>query len=139
MLEDNGTFKPLKASIDKILGTDITSAGSLTGFLEAVNVHKENKFFIYPPVGPKKVECVFKHDELFEKVREGIEKYVNVVGTLFYKSKGLHPYKIRVEKIEIYPPENKLPSLMSLRGIAPGLTGGKDSVAFVREQREAEE
>ena len=133
----------LNASIEKILGKDITSKGSITGFLDIINVHSsvhsKKVFWIYPVIGPQKIECFFNHDELFEKVKEGIERYVNVMGTISYRGKDLCPYKIQVEDIEVYPPKEELPGLLELKGIAPELVGGKDAVTFIREIRDAEE
>jgi len=128
----------LNAGIDKILGTNITTRGSVSGYLEAINVHSGNKFFIYPIVGAKKVECVFEHS-LIERIKEGIERYINVVGVLYCRSKEPYPHKIKVEDIEIYPSEDDLPKLMDLKGIAPNLTGGIDSVNYIRKIRDEEE
>ena len=58
-------------------------------------------------------------------------------GTLRYKQNEVFPYQIDVEKIEIHPPEEELPTLASLRGIAPDMTGSLDSVEFVRKLRNA--
>lgn len=129
----------LNVSIEKILGKDITSKGSITGHLDILNVHSRNVFWIYPTIGPQKIECFFNHEKLFEKVKEGIERYVNVMGIISYRGKDLIPYKMTVENIEIYPLENELPILLDLKGIAPELVGGKDAVTFIREIRDAED
>lgn len=125
-------------NIEAIFGQEIASSGSLTGFLDAVNVHGQNQFYIYPLVGPTKVRCVFP-ENLLDAVREGIKRYVDVVGILRYREREPFPYLIEVEKLEIYPRPEDLPTLASLRGMAPNATGGVDSVAFVRALRDANE
>lgn len=127
----------LETNIEKILGEDITSAGSVMGYLDAVNVHGVNHFYIYPTIGPTKLLCAFP-DKLLDSVRKGLKGYVSVSGTLRYKKREIFPYQIDVEDLEIYPPSEKTPSLSSLRGMAPKVTGGLDSVAFVRKLRDAD-
>ncbi|MGH8003743.1 MAG: hypothetical protein ACRECJ_03345, partial [Limisphaerales bacterium] len=62
---------------------------------------------------------------------------VSVSGTLRYKKREVFPYQIDVKNLDIYPPSKKLPSLNSLRGMAPNVTGGLDSVTFIRKLRDA--
>ena len=127
--------KQLEVNIDKIIGEDIKSEGSVSGQLDVVNVHEKNIFFIFPVVGPSRIQCVFP-DDLLDEVRAAIKKYVTVSGTLRYKQNEIFPYQIDVKKIEIHPPEDELPTLASLRGIAPDMTGDVDSVEFVRRLRD---
>lgn len=128
--------KQLEVNIEKIIGEDIKSAGSIAGQLDVVNVHEKNLFYIYPVVGPARIGCQFP-DELLDEVRAAIKKYITVSGTLRYKQNEVFPYQIDVEKIELHPPEQELPSLASLRGIAPDMTGDVDSVEFIRRLRNA--
>lgn len=123
----------LEARISQVIGEDILSEGSLGGYLETVNVHGKNEFFIYPTVGGK-IECSFP-EELLEKVKDGIKRHVNAAGTLRYKKNEVFPYCIDVRSLEIFPPENELPTLESMRGIAPDATGALDSIEFVRRLR----
>ncbi len=126
--------KQLEVNIDAIIGEDITLEGSVGGYLDVINVHDKNAFFIYPVAGPTRVECYFS-EELLETVKGGIKRHVNARGTLRYKRNELSPYRVDVENIEIYPPEEQLPTLESLRGVAPEITGEEDSVEFVRRLR----
>ena len=41
--------------------------------------------------------------------------------------------------IEIYPPEDELPTIFDLRGIAPNATGDRKSEDFIRDLRNAEQ
>ena len=111
------------------------SRGAITGHLDELKVHSSNQFFIYPPVGPNRIRCNFK-DELWPKIKKGIKKYVNAIGVLHYKEGAAFPDEIDIEDIEIYPPENELPTLESIRGMAPKVTGNLDPVVFVKKLRE---
>ena len=128
----------MEANIDSILGEDITSEGSMEGFLELVNVHRQNNFYIYPTITPTRVACIFPL-EMLPKVGQGLKRYVSVSGLMRYKKIEVYPHQIDVREIEIYPKENELPSLASLRGMAPNATGNLDAVTFVRRLRDAEE
>jgi len=125
-----------EANIDKILGKDIVSEGSVTGQLDAVNVHARYEFHIYPVIGPTKILCRFP-TELIQTVKAGIRKQVNVTGKLRYKEKDIFPYQVDVKEIEIYPDKEELPTLSSLRGMVPRMPG-QDAVSFVRRLRDEE-
>lgn len=131
--------KQLETNIHKILGELIyTSKGTVAGYLDAINVHGIYYFFVYPSIGSTRIRCNFK-EGLLTKIRQGIKRYVNVFGVLHYRQGEAFPTEIDAEDIEIYPKEDELPTLGSLRGMAPGMTGDLDSVAFVRKLREAYE
>lgn len=123
----------LEARIDHIIGEDILSEGSVGGYLETVNVHGKNEFFIYPSVGGK-IECDFP-ESFLEKVGGAIKHYVSASGTLRYKRNEIFPYRVDVRDLEVFPPESELPTLESLRGAAPEITGELDSATFVRKLR----
>ncbi|MDQ3562993.1 MAG: hypothetical protein M3436_02265 [Pseudomonadota bacterium] len=123
--------KEIETYIDKIVGPDELTRGSISGTLEYFNVHAgANLFRIYPIVGPKKVECHFPN-ELLSKAIAGVTKYVNVEGELRYKSREPFAYAINVIDIEIFPDDQQLPSILDLRGIAPSATGNLTSEEFV--------
>lgn len=125
----------LKAKIDVLLAEVDITEGSIEGVLEAINIHEEaNVFRIYPIVGPKKVSCHFPN-RLREDAIGAIDKFVSIEGTLKYAKNAPFPHEIKVSKIEAYPPEDELPSLEDLRGIAPEATGDMSSEEFVRKIR----
>jgi hypothetical protein len=126
----------LKAKIDVLLADVDSSEGSIEGVLEAINIHKgANVFRIYPIIGPKKVSCHFPN-KLREDAIRAVDSFVSVEGTLKYMKKAPFPHEIKVSKIEVYPPEEELPSLEDLRGIAPNATGDLSSEEFVRKVRD---
>lgn len=124
------------SKIAKIIGPDELAEGSMYGTLEWLNIHRNiNRFHIYPTVGPDKIDCEFPSD-IKPQVIAAIDKYVQVSGQLRYKHLEKFPYAINVEHIEVLPPENELPTLYDLRGIAPDATGDLSAADFVRTLRD---
>jgi len=129
--------RSFEKQIRKIIGEDQIMDGSIEGSLEMINFHGgANKFNIYPIVGPQRVTCHFPK-ELLKDAILSVGQYINVEGKLCYKERDKYPYGLYVKSIEIYPPENELPSIFDLRGIAPDATGELSSGEFVRKIRDA--
>lgn len=136
----NGTQVNIKQDFeDKIArmkGSEISFEGAIFGHIEALNVHNKREFRIYPIIGPNSIVCDFP-EKLFDMVKDGVKRYVKISGNLKRKAREFEPYKIIVDKIKIFPPEDTLPSLSSLEGKAPNMTGGVDSTTFIRSIRDA--
>lgn len=135
----NGDNLPLTAglsdNIEFILGEDEYEEGSVTGMLQHVNVHGNQKIFtVYPSAGEPKLKCSFT-EKLRERVVKAVDRYVEVSGTVKYRGGGLYPYLMLADDIDIYPDESSLPSAGELFGIAPNATGEKSSEEFVRDLR----
>ena len=110
---------PLASHIDNILGPDEYEYGSETGTLDQINVHNQNIFTIYPTLrGVPKLKCIFL-PELRQEAIGAVDRYVRVEGEKKFKShfRSRNPYEMVVQKIEVYPPEEELPTIESLRGI----------------------
>lgn len=124
------------ANIDLAIDKEYVEISTIDGDLEEINVHnKTYTFKIYNAgVHGKVISCQFP-PELLDEAQKALGHGVFISGDFHYKAGDNTPYKIEVSKIELLPPEEDLPSLRDLEGIAPGLTGGKSSVEFVREQR----
>jgi hypothetical protein len=128
-----------EARIDLLLGTDVLRDGSIEGMLEAIYLHnKANKFYIFPTVGPSKVVCHFS-DDMMSGAIAAINRYVRVSGQLKFKERGFFPHEVEVEEMKVHPYESDLPTLVSLRGLAPNATGKLDSVDFIRSIRDAQD
>lgn len=121
--------------IDRLLGSEGVQAGSMSGRLDAINVHNNaNKFYLYPALGPKKIVCHFPASMVADAI-SAIQKRIEVSGTFKYRQRDRFPYEIEVDSLRVFSLE--CPTLASLRGISPNATGDLDSVAFVREIRNA--
>lgn len=129
--------KAFQSSIDEIIGPDELVEGTVSGTLERINLHNTTRFDIFPTIGPKQVACDFK-PELKESAIRAIDHYVSVGGKLRYKRLEQFPYAVNVESIEVFPPEEELPSLFDLRGMAPDLTRGLSIEKFVEAIRDGE-
>jgi len=129
--------KEFKTKMNLVIAPEEKSSSFIRGMLEYINIHEnKNVFRIYPDIGPRKIVCHFS-EELTKKAIEAIGKYVEVKGELRFRAVSKHPHEIFVEEIEIFPPEEELPTLYELRGIAPDLTGDLSSEEFVRKIRDA--
>jgi hypothetical protein len=125
----------LPTSVDKVLGPDEFEDGSMTGRLEKINLHRNsNVFTLYSTMDHWQLRCVFDRSLRTDAVN-AVDRHVTVFGRMKYKSRDAHPYEMRVEEIEVHPADENLPRLADLRGIAPGLTGGKTSVEYVAQIR----
>ncbi|MDI9408531.1 MAG: hypothetical protein QM523_04735 [Candidatus Pacebacteria bacterium] len=123
--------------IYKILGTDLVELGSVRGDLHLVNIHsKEKKFIIYPVIGAKKVSCYFD-DSFFEKIKAGLDRFVEVSGKVYTKNNMKFPYKIEVEAIDILPNQDEIPLLSDLMGVYNRVNyGGKNNEEYLAERRD---
>lgn len=110
--------------IDKIIGPDQIIAGSITGLLLAINLHNTTRFELYPAVGPKKVACDFP-SAMKKRVIEGLDRNVRVIGRLRYKQWADHPHAIGAEDLEVFPPDDELPTILDLRGLATREAGSE--------------
>ncbi len=126
-----------KDNLERIIGPDESAQGSISGVLEAINLHNALKFQIYPVVGASRVLCHFAEAQKAQVIA-GLDKYVRVTGRVLYKSWSQHPHAVHVDQVEIFPPDDELPTLHSLRGTAPDATSGVPADVFIRERRDAE-
>ncbi len=126
----------LEQRIEGMLGDVRTAFGSFSGALDSINLHADaNRFTIYPAAGPNRLSCHFNRKQ-FASVVDGLGRHVSVKGTLRFYGKEPFPHSVEVEELEVLPRDSELPSLASIRGIAPKATKGQDSVAFVRQLRD---
>ena len=124
-------------NIDKLIEDAFLSQGEVAGQLDRLDVHGRYEFELFPPLGGK-VTCEFE-PHLLSKVLKAIKRHVNVVGMLHYAKQEPNPQRVRVESLDVRPRNDDLPTLASLRGIAPDCTGGVDSVDFVRAIRDEQD
>ncbi len=127
--------KKFENKVSEIIGPDELVEGSMAGMLEWLNLHNTNIFHIYPIIGAKKIVCNFPK-RLKEKVKTAIDSHVEVYGELRYKKWSNFPYAMNVSDLDILPPDDELPTLFDLRGVAPNATGELSSVEFVRAIRD---
>jgi len=109
--------------------------GSFIGRLEAINLHGDRRFTIYPALGPKSLQCRFSKS-LTKAAIGGVDQRVEVSGRLKYRPHESFPHEIVVREIRVLPDETDLPSWDDMRGLNPDATGGQTSEDFVRRLRD---
>lgn len=121
--------------IDEHLAEQEQCFSTLEGMLEKLNVHRQaNVFTIYSTVGPAHVTCHFP-PPLVDKAISAVKRRVAVSGIAKYRKFDAYPHHVDVTQLEIYAPEDQLPTFNDLRGIAPDATGKQASEQFIREFR----
>jgi len=130
--------KEIGGRVQLLQGVEYTTIGSVSGRIEAINIHEgKNEFRIYPIIGPKKVVCNFP-SRLEQEAVESLAHKVTVYGEMKYRPRDKFPHALNVDKIIVHPPDDELPKLGELRGIAPNMTGGMSSEDFVRTLRDGD-
>lgn len=105
--------------VEGLLGPEEVAWGTMTGMLEALNLHERNIFYLYPAIGPRSVKCTFDR-ELRPVVRDAVEHYVEVAGKIHYRKRYQFPQTITgVYRITTLDTDPHRPKLSDLRGIAP--------------------
>lgn len=138
LIADNQSEVLVKHDIARTIETYLEEerkyVGVLRGKMEYLNLHEgQNTFKIYPIVGPSVVPCKFK-PALRAKVKEAVDRYVEVSGILYHRRGDEFPYQIDVEDLEIFPEETKLPSIFEIKGMVKGMQN-KSSEEILEEGR----
>lgn len=123
----------LRENTQKIIGPDEESLGSISGRLEAINLHQQNVFWVYPPVGAYKIKCFFRKEQKTHAI-EAIDKYVTIFGILRYKQRDDFPYAMDVDELVVNAPE-RLPDISLFDSKAPKPTGSISPDQFIRNLR----
>lgn len=119
-----------KSNLETILGPDEESEGSISGHLEALNLHNANRFTLFPPIGPKRVSGTFPR-RLRATVKAALESFVTVSGKLKYKAWSDLPHTIIAQEIDVHEPDEDLPRFADIRGVMRGRLGQLNSAEFV--------
>lgn len=122
-----------RAQVDE----EIAAVGWFSGSVDALNVHGDHYFYLYPPAGPTRIKCIF-NPALLDQVKSAVKQYTTVYGLVEYTESSPFPTRIVVDRLEAHPDEGDLPTLTQLWGTAPNLTGDIDEVTYMRLLRDAE-
>jgi len=127
--------RSIQDAVEGMLGDDVATFDSLSGYLDALNIHAEPVFYLYPPTVARGIRCFFAPSVL-EKVTGALARYVTVTGEFLYHARETFPVRIDVQLFEVNPSTDNLPRLRSLIGSLPGLPEGLTSEAYVRARRD---
>lgn len=108
--------------------------GSLSGMLKAIDIHGRFVFAIYDILTGRRTRCHFT-EELFEEAQASLRHRVIVSGRIRYNRQG-HAISMRADKLYRMRPAERLPQFRA--GEEIDITGGMDSVEFIRRMRDAE-
>lgn len=120
--------------LEAIVGPDEIAHGTISGMLEAINIHNTNRFTLYPPLGPRIVHGRF-HSDLRPRIKDAIGNFVTVIGRLKFKAWAPFPHGVIAEDIDIHEPDSELPNLKEVRGAFKGNTGNLNSAEFIDQLR----
>ena len=129
-------------SLERIRKREIRGVTTIVGKVEALNLHHPSniRLRIYPEIG-QSVECRIPIGDK-ETALRAIDKRAAITGEARYRPDAVHPlilrpYRIDTEKsgIEIFEPGPNPPKISDFHGAFPNLTGGKDTLEYLRELR----
>lgn len=108
------------ANINTMLGSTWSAIGSVEGWMEGLNVHASNRYFnVYDVLTGARVKCDFGHRIPAEEIGAAAEKRVSVHGEIKYREDG-EIANVVAHSIEVFPPEDALPSANHVLGILGG-------------------
>lgn len=119
--------------LEQVIGRDEFSYGSISGTIEELNVHGENRFRLYPIVGPSRVIGHFRSRDR-KRFTGAMDKYVTVYGRLRYKTWEKYPHEILADDINIH--DTEVPTLKDLKGVSPGATGDLTTQEYLDDLRD---
>ena len=108
---------------------------TLMGRVQKIDLHGRQSFVIYDTLTDHPVTCFFK-DELYRKVIKALKERVSVTGSVKYNRNSETASSMRVESIEIMQRGKNPPRFKD--GEAIDITGGIDSVEYIRRMRDEE-
>jgi hypothetical protein len=130
-------YEPLRVTrefeekVAALIGPEEVAWGTMTGFLDALNLHERNVFYLWPRVGPKRLHCTFNRI-IRDDVKAAIEHYVQASGRIHYRRRDDAARSMSsVYNVEVLDAAPEGSRLSDLRGIAPEITGGMDTRDFV--------
>jgi hypothetical protein len=104
------------ANVEQILGQQVREIGTIEGRLEAINVHRNRFFNVYDPLTARSIRCDFGQRIGSTVIGEALEQRVAVYGEIVYRESG-EIVRIIAQSIEVFPPEEELPTADDVLGI----------------------
>ena len=112
------------------------SPGSVEGTLETVSLQGSSRFTIYHSRTKKAIRCdIPKGSDLLDQAKEALGSRVLVAGLLHTNVCG-EPLRILANTLRIFPENHELPSITSLGGRYPDMTGDVTTMDFIRSMRD---
>ena len=123
-------------NIKVLLPEQDESLGSAEGTLEMISIHRGRRFVIYHSRTKKAIHCdIPSESDLLDQARDALGNRVVVGGRLHTNARG-EPVRISVEELRTLSEESRLPSIASLGGRYPDITGDLTTEEYIRSIRE---
>jgi len=118
------------ANIVRLLPVHHKAIGSIEGTLEAVSLHRGQRFTVYEHRTKKAVKSSFERDKWLEDIRAALGKRVEVGGLVEYNVRE-EPLTIKVDHLRVLG-EGRLPTTREVGGSDPNFTGDMSTEEFIR-------
>ena len=108
--------------------------GSVAGRLESLNVHGRREASLWNELDQRRVVVTFVEDD-YQRVHTAVRRRVEVYGLVQEDADG-RPLRVRLQDLEVLASDEDLPTLASLAGSMPDLTGGLTPEEYLERQRQ---
>ena len=110
-----------------------TVRGSVIGRVVAINLHGRREATLYDDLDGARVVLSFG-EQLVEQIRSALRRRVEALGDVTEDEEG-RPLRVRLQQVELLPPDEDMRPLAELVGLFPDLTHGQDSTEWIQAQR----
>jgi hypothetical protein len=124
-------------NLDQLLPVKQHALGSIEGTVETVSIHGGRRFIVYLNRTKKAVTCNFGPEEDWLRLAaDHLGSRVIVRGDVYRNGRG-EPLRIDVHHLRLIRPDDELPTVGSLTGSRPDLTGDLSTEEYMRDIRSA--
>jgi len=107
--------------------------GSVVGRLDSLNVHGKREASLWNELDQRRVVVTFAEDA-YSRVHAALRRRVEVFGLVQEDADG-RPLRVRLQDLELLARDEDLPTLRSLAGSMPTLTGALTPEDYLEQQR----
>jgi hypothetical protein len=123
-------FAPVLRQLDE----RSTVLSSVIGRIEAINLHEKREVTLWSDLDDARVRVSFP-ERLYPEVHAALRHRVEAIGEVTEDADG-RPLSVKLHSLEVLPsPGDDLPTLESLVGSMPGMTGGLEPREWLASQR----
>jgi hypothetical protein len=122
-------------NVDTLLQGDQCSYGTMTGKLQALNVHGQITFWIYPSHGPRRVYCTLPSEKR-KQMLSSVDRLVRVRGRKLFRPMANFPHRIDAVDFETLEDTCESADLLNLRGTVETEEGSVEMIRKIRDEWE---
>lgn len=122
-------------AVRRILSPRYSALGSVIGTLDTLGRRGGTYATVYEDTHSRAVRCEFD-EALLPAVKEALFRRVLARGVVAYNDES-GAMRVKLNHLEVLPDAEELPTVTEMHGAVPDLTGGQDSVEYVRQLRDA--